>query len=430
MQMQALQLRPCIAEILRTCVLPPSLKLQVDRVVPIRPHRDENHGSPDGKSDGSAEAVRAYLSDGHLTIQALLRPSSDHPLDPGDLLELTNFEVRRSRKINGSGFVVYLAVNIFLKIDQQRATNWETEGGFIREESVALSQSPSRKRPLSPTTDFFKQDQDSSGPTDSKEPSTKRLHFENLPPSSQLPSMSSPDSAASDKEDHFETITPNRAAIERRREALREFQPDSTLALHSIQAKVDEDTEQNDTVATPSYPRANGSIDPAKRLQPPTTQSRGLADLPVHTLASLVHPHVRLPKSYHCTVFGIITWVSPNVITKPPFPPKRHIKIHDISTSNQWTGITLAVFVDARDFHPELGTVALFRGVTMQRFGDEVILNAYKTLKDREEDAEWLVGDVSRLEGEGWDVQGLKAWWRQRQQSRPSSRGSDKGPVS
>lgn len=99
------------------------------------------------------------------------------------------------------------------------------------------------------------------------------------------------------------------------------------------------------------------------------------------------------------------------MIHKPnsPFPPKRHIKIHDPSISSRRVGVTVAIYVDAKDFLPEVGTVALFRGVTMQRWEGEVILNAYANLKDCGE--EWFVTGEETLEEMGHDVKGLRRWW-------------------
>jgi hypothetical protein len=72
------------------------------------------------------------------------------------------------------------------------------------------------------------------------------------------------------------------------------------------------------------------------------------------------------------------------------------------------------VFIDAASFTPRHGTVALFRGVVMQMWRDEVILNAYPSLRG----TKWYVEDGRELEGMGYDVRGMRAWWEERRRGR------------
>jgi len=45
--------------------------------------------------------------------------------------------------------------------------------------------------------------------------------------------------------------------------------------------------------------------------------------------------------------------------------------------------VTVAIYIDAADFKPKAGTLALFRGVVMQRLSNrDIILNAYGRLKE------------------------------------------------
>jgi hypothetical protein len=88
------------------------------------------------------------------------------------------------------------------------------------------------------------------------------------------------------------------------------------------------------------------------------------------------------------------------------------------------------VYDNARSFKPKIGTVALFRGVVMQRWEGEVILNAYARRVDREGDVgdgkqgerAWYVDDEVRLSEMGFVVGGMKGWWAERSQGKGQKR--------
>ena len=50
----------------------------------------------------------------------------------------------------------------------------------------------------------------------------------------------------------------------------------------------------------------------------------------------------------------------------------------------------------------------------MQMWKDEVILNAYPSLRG----TKWYVEDGRELEGMGYDVRGMRAWWEERRRRR------------
>jgi hypothetical protein len=163
---------------------------------------------------------------------------------------------------------------------------------------------------------------------------------------------------------------------------------------------------------------------------PTITTPSSRPEPPHHTLLSLLSPAPTSsplpPKNYPCTILAIISWISPTLIPpRPhsPFPPKRHIKIHDPSITSRHSGVTVAVFCDAKHFRPETGTAGLFRGVVMQRtVGGDVILNAYERLMREEGVAgrmgRWFEDEAAVLEGLGWDVVGMKRWWEERKRLR------------
>ncbi|KIV90002.1 hypothetical protein PV10_07352 [Exophiala mesophila] len=170
--------------------------------------------------------------------------------------------------------------------------------------------------------------------------------------------------------------------------------------------------------AQPPIPPTQVPPSTTTNLTHPTTEPPP-SSTPFHPLSTLL-PLTIPRRNYSCTVLGLITWVSASLIYKSNsgFPPKRNIRIHDLSITSQRAVFTVAVFVDPKQFLPKVGTVALFRGLTMNRSGVDVILNAYKGLKDWEglEGEKWFVDDEEGLVelGYGDRVKELKAWWEER----------------
>ena len=89
--------------------------------------------------------------------------------------------------------------------------------------------------------------------------------------------------------------------------------------------------------------------------------------------------------------------------------------MHDLSISERKYGITLAVYVDPEDFKPEVGTIGLLRGVTVQKCPDGgVMVNAYPRLKEEwGEKGGWFVSDEAELERVGLveEREALNRWW-------------------
>lgn len=200
----------------------------------------------------------------------------------------------------------------------------------------------------------------------------------------------------------------------------------STSAILSgskiLASTTDTDTGTKITPPTVTTATTTTSYEQQAQSEPKPTPS-SLCTAPIHNLSSLLSPSTSIPRrNYACTVLAVISWISPSTIHRPntPFPPKRHIKIHDPSISHRYSGVTLAVFVDARAFLPKVGTIALFRGVVMQRWQGEVILNKYASNvgaaagAGEEEEEDWFVSDEQVLLGMGFDVPGMRLWWEKR----------------
>lgn len=195
----------------------------------------------------------------------------------------------------------------------------------------------------------------------------------------------------------------------------------------SSTVKQDQHTPQGKSVVTESGQSQQLSLLPAP---------------PFYTLQTLRHPPPTqsLPKNnFIVTVLAVVSWTGTSLLHRAgsPFPPKRHLKIVDPSLSAsrpqsrdtqlsphvqalantsaarsssttlfkpQTTfqdSVTVAVYVDAADFKPASGTIALFRGLVMQRLANgDIILNAYGRLKDQRFAADVVDNDVLDSETE------------------------------
>lgn len=442
------RLRPCIAELLRTCVHPPTLILRVDKVLVEYCKRDRHLGTPSAQSSATSNeeehgAYRLWLSDGELLIQAVLAAHlhqifGSEDIDVGSLLDLKKFKVQRGRRKHGTGEVVYLAIADYEIVSSAKpatadeAVDLNNEGGFIREQ---------------------------------EQPSTKKRRL-NSDVTEQMARVFPPPSAlsyptSSQESDEFETTSIDHTALSRRRQVLHELSSNSPTRSVNVQADhshsprkrrrlLDAIPNNPSSESPPSRPKPTSpttttltaapvptaSINPPAQAsslpsQPPPMHTTTNTIPPLHTLSSLLHPAPTTPsRNYTCSIFAVITWISPNLIyPRPhsPFPAKRHVKIHDPSIASRYASITLAVYDRAADFRPTVGTIALFRGVVMQRWEGEVILNAYarrRKLKEGEEggeerrsvaaEEEWFVSDETKLVGMGFDVPGMRTWWEER----------------
>lgn len=442
-QPQALQ--PCIAELLRTCVYPPILVLRVEKILEedieeSRLHETQAHITID--SGGRKGAFKLYLGDGEIMIQALLAPHL-HPLidlqetTEGSLIELRDYSIRKATRRSGKGEVIYLGVEDYVCITLSRPTTSEAHenalvngGGFMVEEDTSITQPQSAtyiQVPSSPVEDMAQQvlsSQESCAYETIKvnaETVKKRrqaLHemrsntrakrrredeVDDTPIKRARPEITNP--ASSQETDPFKTMEVDPETLKKRR-----------LALHKSSNNVIPNVKRNNE-STPSK-HSTHDADAREAALPKATDSTPSALQ--HTLFSLLHPPTPLPpRNYPVTVLAAISWISPTVIHQAgsPFPPKRTLKLHDPSISDRQVGISISVFIDAATFTPRHGTIALFRGVVMQMWKDEVILNAYPTLRGRG----WFVDDESELEGLGYDVEGMRAWWEARKRARAAA---------
>jgi hypothetical protein len=447
--------QPCIAELLRTCVYPSTLLLRVEKILEEDGEEAQPEGSQaqDTKTNGTRNTTyKLYLGDGELMVQALLAPQL-HPLirlqetTEGSLIELREYTFRKARRRSGKGEVIYVAVDDYVCMTLSRPTTSEARkeitangGGFVVEE----------ERPAT------------------RDRSPAHIQVPSSPPIGEMPQ----DISSSQESCEYETIIVDQETVNKRRQALHElssnsqakrrreaeeditppkrFKPDTeVLASFHNTTPVDVISGDQETLTRQRLASPNPNIDSVMRGKrndesAPTKSSTYQAgkdanaqstsrvphnanstinqaplppSAPHHTLHSLLHPPIPLPpRNYPVTILAVISWISPTTLHQPgsPFPPKRTLKLHDPSITDRQVGVSISVFIDAASFTPRHGTVALFRGVVMQMWRDEVILNAYPSLRG----TKWYVEDGRELEGMGYDVRGMRAWWEERRRGR------------
>ncbi|EXJ90445.1 hypothetical protein A1O1_03547 [Capronia coronata CBS 617.96] len=478
------ELKPCLAELLRTCIHPPTLLLRVEHVfgkapagshgnaavglVANLPHdggHPHEHLEDRDRESHRPWSLRLALSDSILQIQAVLAKRLHSKellgLQRGDLVEIGDFQLRRATRRSGHGEVVYLGIQqcAWVGRDHISAPQLEFEGGFVRDEDEDGDDEMARKRQK---TDRKGRSLSKRSPSDLSTLGKRGFSAENDDQCVSKRLLSGDRTASShsnynqtvhsddSEDDYFETIVVSQKQADERREMLRQInQPDPAQDPNGaeVEAVSAADTDGLSTAASPlSEASRNNNLNthPTDRLNdldPIGSQSRPdqndnepsaikhsrppssliPAGAPLHTLASLLDPTSSLPpRNYACTIFGMITWVSTSLIHRlnTPYPPKRHVKVHDPSILHRQAGITLAVFIDAQNFAPKVGTVALLRGVVMQRYQDDVILNKYgsfgnKSNEDHDDvdNQDWFVNDEKTLLDAGFDVEGMKQSW-------------------
>ena len=401
------QLRPAIAEVLRTCVHPPSLLLRVEQIAEDVVTDNQADGEPTarslvGRSAGFRKTSRLILGDGELMIQGVLRQPLHSLLESRDfgkgaLLELKRFRVARAKRTNGKGEVVYFGIEDLEIVGatvsaQSKLESGLDAGGFIRDDDEhQVPEFTIERKEIG-----GHMEQTNSGQT-------------------TLPTDTMPSPRPCQESDGFENLVVDVAAVVQRRRILKELS--NHKRVHET-AQADTKSRKRKRLEAEScikLTRTGSSTVLATGNASPIILPRTQPLPPLHDLASLMNPPTPLPsRNYSCSVFAVVSWISDFLIHKPnsPFPPKRHLKIHDPSISSRYAGITLAVYVDAQRFLPKVGTVALFRGLTMQKWDGKVILNAYASLRDGAE--KWYVDSPGELLELGYDADEMKTWWEDR----------------
>lgn len=468
------RLRPCIRELLRTCVHPDSLLLRLEKVEIQTLNWDEaekadkeRHSTDDSGERSRKETYLLWLSDGELMIQAVLEQPLHYIFETegslGALLDVKRFRVRRGKRVNGLEEVVYLAIADYETVlstnpvTHTQVNDFTNEGGFIRDETQSPQNKPALRLPSTafagkPVAPLVMPSAPSSQDFESDDFETAMVYPEIVALRRQALHRLGCNTQSLASWDVSQDQTP------RKRRKLPEKKEAHALVSSGRDDRVvgtaDVDRGGAADSALPSLSQGDPNIPIATQQQSPpvqSTQAPGKAVAtatapstpaipPFHTLSSLLQPSAQSPlpsRNYTCSVFAIISWCSPNLIfprqAQSLFPPKRLIKIHDPTIASRYAGITLAVYDNARKFKPKIGTVALFRGVVMQRWEGEVILNAYARKGEREEAAgdgkkggnAWYVDDEERLVEMGYDARSMKEWWVERTMGKVQTRPNE-----
>ncbi|KAL8835429.1 MAG: hypothetical protein Q9205_002665 [Flavoplaca limonia] len=385
-----LSLNPVIQELVRTQVCLPNLKLLVHRIAVVTlPEVDELDGN---------EAFKLTLTDGEKTIQALLKRRIYKTLYNADIREgsfviLKVYHIAQGKKVHGDGTITYLVVEDFFSIGEDESYHVvsETEDSPDLAAGTSVPKEPSKHLPLPKTV--------ISGTGNDRSPQGTTLvatvKAQELPTSRM---------ALDQQDEKFleyvgkENVTPTPPTSQQLREAMKR-KWDTALA----------EIDMNDTHRISKYRRleetrareAKQAADAAAKALLVLFES-----LPTTPLVAVTGSNKR--RNTRHDVLALIVSVSPDTVKRANMPSKRDFRIMDISTTKK---VLLSVFVKAEDFHPQPGTVALFKHLTTHDY-DGGSLNAY--VKDCA-GSDWFIPDPPGFEN--GEVAQLKDCWARLQYS-------------
>ncbi|KAL8896792.1 MAG: hypothetical protein Q9192_002914, partial [Flavoplaca navasiana] len=386
-----LSLNPVIQELVRTQVCLPNLKLLVHRIAVVTlPEVDELDGN---------EAFKLTLTDGEKTIQALLKRRIYKTLYNADIREgsfviLKVYHIAQGKKVHGDGTITYLVVEDFFSIGEDESYRVVSETEEFPDLAAGRSagpKEPSKHLPLSKTIISGTGNDRSSQGTKS----VATVKAQELPTSRM----------ALDQQDEKlledvgkENVTPTPPTSQQLREAMKRK---CDTALDEI--------DMNDTHRISKYRRleetrareAKQAADAAAKALLVLFES-----LPTTPLVAVTGSNKR--RSTRHDVLALIVSVSPDTVKRANMPSKRDFRIMDISTTKK---VLLSVFTKAEDFHPQPGTVALFKHLTTHEY-DGGSLNAY--VKDCA-GSDWFIPDPPGFEN--GEVAQLKDCWARLQYS-------------
>ncbi|KAL8711269.1 MAG: hypothetical protein Q9225_007147 [Loekoesia sp. 1 TL-2023] len=375
--------KPVIQELVRTQVCFPNLKLLVDKIAVVTlPDVDELSGN---------EAYKLTLTDGEKTIQALLKRRIYKTIYSEDVREgsfviLKIYHLAQAEKVNGKGTVTYIVIEDFYSIGED--DRYGQDLAPIRENSPTAVD------------------------CDDLEKEKQRLELTKVGIStsdgknlSKAEALADPVSQDSLEAEDVETQDEN--TIDGQSQKIASPTPPSSQQIReAMKRKWDtalDEIDTNDTYRLSKYRKleearareAKEAADASARALLIRYQS-----LPTTPLVSLTGPNKR--RNAHHDVLALIVSVSPDLIKRSGMPPKRDLRIMDISTIKK---VSLSVFVSAEAFLPEPGTVALFKHLTTHDSNGSS-LNAYSKDCDGKD---WFIPDPPGFEN--GEVAQLKDCW-------------------
>ena len=378
-------LKPVIKEIIRTQFFGSPIKLLVDRI----------HVVPYRSDDEESQAYRLWLSDTRKTIQAVLKPEI-HPyvtsreICDGSIVLVTKYRLEKANKLNGQGSVWYLIIEDMESIGSDGRESGPFTFEEARVETKASSSSGNAIFPGLRSSDDVSPIKSVHSPRDEGPLGQKR-------DSDKLSLSPTPSKPKVRKIEQFESHGKKSMSFTR---------PNTATGPSAAQSSGYPVLSRPKTQPSPQSKRTDSKITPRKDDgQQPIQRALSLV-----SLSKTTGPPQTLMRNRIVDVLAVVAEVSPNTIarnhlTHLDLPPSRNLRIMDPSTSKK---VQLTVFVDAEEFTPKVGTVALFRSVTTHEW-DGGSLKAYpRDCKGKE----WFLPWPWNVEG--CDVKAMKNWWEAR----------------
>ncbi|KAL9025470.1 MAG: hypothetical protein Q9196_005712 [Gyalolechia fulgens] len=390
-----LSVTPVIHELVRTQVCPPNLKLLVDKIVVVTlPDVDELSGN---------EAYRFTLTDGEKTIQALLKRRMyktiyNEDVREGSFVILKVYRLAQGEKVNGKGIITYIVIEDFYSIGEDDRYDRRLEP--IQESTLSAGE-----------LEGVEAEGQGRGFTKALlDTGDRRNHFRDH-------ALANPNAQHLLKGD--DVHQDENAVNEKLHKDGSPTPPSSQQLREAMKRKWDtalDEIDTNDTYRLSKYRKLEAAR--VKEAQEAADASAKallvrFQSLPTTPLIALTGVNKR--RNTHHDVLALIISVSTGVVTRPGMPQKRDLRIMDISTIKK---VSLSVFTNAESFHPEPGTVALFKHLTSHDF-DGGSLNAYPKDCDGKE---WFIPDPPGFEN--GEVAQLKDCWARLQFSELVARES------
>jgi hypothetical protein len=414
-------LHPCIAELLRTQHARPTLTLRISKILitTLGKHK---------------QAYRLLLTDDEIVIQAVLKAEIHRfvitgEVGEGDVILVERYELRKGARVNGEGEIWYLGVRNFrpafpatdLATMKQGMAVTDHQDGEDTHEYGLNERSPKGRRIDADSSRIMWSSQTGLDANRSKDDEVRKTHD---------------GEDSEDSDDAFESTAVNPQDLDRRRQTLRELtqnnqilppqtESDSPKVMRHVDHEYEDESVDpgSDLNREEDHPRLGDVSLPAKQQAIPTdiTLAKNSSKSITHplnlvTLSDLYRRSRELSRpmrrNYICDVFAVVSYVSPDLISRPKLPPQRDIRILDPTSADNShpQGILLTVLTEAKSFIPEVGTVGLFRRVRTHEW-EGCSLKAYEVdCKGRE----WFVTDSGMLRELGLDEEGMRSWWEER----------------
>ncbi|KAI4163991.1 MAG: hypothetical protein LQ342_002488 [Letrouitia transgressa] len=382
-----LTLKPILVELVRTQYCFPNIKLLVDRIdVVTVPEADPATGN---------EAFKFVLTDGEGSIQALLKRRHyklvfNEDVREGSFVILRDYHIARGKRLDGNGEVLYLVIEDFFSIGEDGRWQYSSDGEQV---DTMISKSSQNSKP---------EENPPSSKYDSFNDIFEDKTLDNTDHAEAGSILTAEKGKGKETEGKNKTESPTPPTSQQMREAMKrkwdtcleDIDPNDPFRMSKYRKLEQEALERKKTMVAE---RAEAAA--AKPLP-------NALDIPITLLAAVTGENKRRSKNHN--ILALIVSVSSETARRSGMPSKRDVQIMDTSTVKK---VNLSVFENAENFHPQPGTVALFRHLRTHEF-DGGSLNAYpKDCRGKE----WFVPDPAGFEH--GEVALLKDCWKRMQYS-------------